>query len=182
MRRTNTTKPHGPLQIDEDVCEQHTWSIFLLKTLQHGLYCPTWTSISVRGGKMLCEYTGTEIPEHRPLRTDQPRHGRAGVQNCCMHCTCIRDLMHVNRMFKVLKGRVTDATRLLTATNDMKGSCATFNMEIHDTCDVNDKMMRAGFVFRCQLCDRGELIRRHIVPGCIRSESIRISDIQQPSA
>ena len=59
-----------------------------LTKLHPGGYCPTWTS--VQGGEMVCEYIGMDIPEHRPLRTDQQRHGRARAQNFGMHCTCVR--------------------------------------------------------------------------------------------
>ena len=56
---------------------------------------------------MLRERIGTDIHEHRPLRTDQQRHRRAGAQNCGMHGTCARIWITVNYMCTVLKGDVT---------------------------------------------------------------------------
>ena len=106
---------------------------------------------------MLCEQLGTDIAEHRSLQTDQQRHGRPGAQTSGMHCTCMKKYMHFRHMCTVSRGDVTAATRFLTATNDVKGSCTASNMDIHDTNDDNEKNMRAGCVFHCRLCGLGEL-------------------------
>lgn len=63
----------------------------------------------------------------------------------------------LNRICTALEDDAAHAMRLLTQTNDMQGSCTTSNMNIHDVGNDNDERMRAGCVFRCWLCDLGEL-------------------------
>ena len=53
---------------------------------------------------------------------------------CMLNCICTKSRRYV-----------TAAMRLLTATNDMKGSCTTSNMTTHDSCDDEDTML-AGCV------------------------------------
>ena len=60
-------------------------------------------------------------------------------------------------MWSHLLSIVIATTRLLIATNDTRGSCATSSMDIRDTRDDTDKTMCGGCVCRCRLCDLGEL-------------------------
>jgi hypothetical protein len=59
---------------------------------------------------MLRDYVGMDIPKHtgRPLRTNYEGHGWAGAIFFYMHCTRMREGMHVESHVYSMKRRYTE--------------------------------------------------------------------------
>ena len=57
-----------------------------------------------------------------------------------------------SKMRSSIKRNVYHTMRLLTATTQMKDSCTSSNMNIHDFRDENDETICAGFVFPLKIC------------------------------